>query len=130
LLGKEAFMLAFERDMKVLDVHHIEECIEKIKLGLSKSIHETNYVLLCNSGVREKLLRLIAENDANYINTEQLYIDFKELYALDKPSKYLKELTEAVDGKAIIKQVKHGKFCRFVDPLFKLYVTMREPIFE
>ena len=129
LIGKEAFMVAFERDITTIDVLVVNECLEKIKLGLSKSIHETNYVLLCNSEAREKLLRLIASSKENYTNTEDIYSQYKEQYNIEKPSKYLTELIEEVDGKPILKLVRKGKFCRFVDPLFKLYVTIREPIY-
>lgn len=130
LLGKEALMIAFERDVNEINVSIIEECIVKIKQGLSKSIHETNYVLLANSDAREKLLRLIATNEENYINTENIYSEYKELYNIEKPSKYMNELIENVDEKPALKLVKKGKFCRFVDPLFKLYITLREPIYE
>lgn len=131
LIGKEAFLIAFEREIFEIDTNIINECEELIKSGLSNSVHETQYTLLASSSARESILRLLASDNQNHTLVENVHAKIKEM-GIDKPSKYLGELTANIVGddkaKAPIKMIKRNQFCKFNDPLFKLYVTMREPI--
>ncbi len=133
LIGKEALEYAFEHELNEIDEKIVNLCEDRIMTGASNSIHRESYNLICSSSVRELTLKLIAKHKDNHMRVQDLYEELKS-FGIEKPSIYLDELTkhnmETDKEKAIIKLVRENKFCRFSDPLFRLYVNLRTPIFE
>jgi len=128
LIGKEALEYALEHDLTEIKEEIITECEESIISGNSNSIYRESYNLICNTAARELMLRFIAKEQDNYVRIEDLYSKLKTI-GVEKPSNYLEELTSSVDKAPTIKIVRDN-MCRFIDPLFRLYVNLRTPIFE
>lgn len=126
LLGKEAMLLAFERNSSKVSFDDIEALSKKIAEGRLTNVFESVYHdSVKNSPQREILLKLFAEVKDNEIYTSDVYNDAIEM-GITNPSQLMKQLTSPDDPKLspVLTKIR-DKYYRFTDPVFKVYAKIR-----
>jgi hypothetical protein len=125
LLGKEAFLMAFELGQQVISKDHILSIKKKISQGKLKTIYEEIY----HSAVKESpqralLLKFFAEETNDEIFSEPVYASAKDL-GVTNPSQLMRELTIPQDaGLGVLTKIRE-QYYRFTDPVFKVYARLR-----
>jgi AAA+ ATPase superfamily predicted ATPase len=130
LLGKEAFLKAFDVGQERISVADIYE----IKKGIAKGKLATTYEEIYHSAVkesphRELLLKLFADESTDEIYSEPIYSSAKE-FGLSNPSQLMKELTYPQNNSIGVLTKIRGQYYRFNDPVFKVYAKLRNWKFE
>lgn len=93
LLGKEAMLLAYERNSSRVSMNDIETLSNNIAAGRLTNIFENVYhESVKNSPQREILLKFFAEESANEISSEPIYSLAKDM-EISNPSQLIKQLT-------------------------------------
>ena len=131
LLGKEAMLLAFERNSTKVSMSDIETLSNIISEGRLTNIFENVYhESVKNSPQREILLKLFAEEGSNEIFSEQIYSLAKEM-EISNPSQLMKQLTSPDNSMTtpVLTKIR-DKYYRFTDPVFKVYAKIRNWKFE
>lgn len=131
LLGKEAMLLAFERNSAKVTTIDIETLSENISKGRLTNIFENVYhESVKNSPQREILLKLFAEETDNEISSESIYAWAKEV-GITNPSQLMKQLTSPDNSMTtpVLTKIRE-KYYRFTDPVFKVYARIRNWKFE
>lgn len=128
LLGKECILLAFKRKETIVNNELYQEVKENLIYGKIQLTQEFRYVEVCRtSAERELLLKLFAFSDENRILVEEIY-SVARSYGVEKPSKFLKELTEKGKVTPILIFSRDERHVRFSDPILKVYIKKREYI--
>jgi hypothetical protein len=125
LLGKEALTLAFERATNLVNNDIYKEVKNKIVQGKLSFTYEDIYTnTVRTSKEREVLLKAFAKTIENQILKEEIYKDVR--VSITNPSQYINELVTPKIGSPILIEDKLKRKVRFIDPVFKVYVNMRE----
>jgi energy-coupling factor transporter ATP-binding protein EcfA2 len=126
LLGKEAMLLAFERNSTRVTDEDIELLSKHISEGRLSCIYEDMYHdAVKNSPQRELLLKIFAEHREDEINTEDVYSLAKSM-DISNPSQLMKQLTSPDNQHLTPVLVKlRDRYFRFSDPVFKTYSRLR-----
>lgn len=126
LLGKEAMLIAFERNSSKVTITDIDTLSNNIAEGRLTNIFENVYhESVKNSPQREILLKLFAEESDNEISSEPIYALAKEL-DITNPSQLMKQLTSPNNSMTtpVLTKIRE-KYYRFTDPVFKVYARIR-----
>jgi AAA+ ATPase superfamily predicted ATPase len=126
LLGKEAMLMAFQRDSQKVTHEDITALYQKISDGRLNNIFEDVYhESVKNSEQRELLLKLFAENKDNEMFSEPIYTEAKE-FGVTNPSQLMKQLTSPDNSMTtpVLTKVRDRHY-RFTDPVFKVYARIR-----
>lgn len=125
LLGKEAMLLAYKRGGTHVTEDDIQHLGNMIVEGKLQTVYEDFYqAAVKNSPQREILLKAFAEQEADEINTEEIYALVKEL-GISNPSQLMKELTATENYTPVLVKVRERCY-RFSDPVFKVYASLRQ----
>jgi hypothetical protein len=121
LLGSEALLYAYENGSKEIDMGTMEYVFNKIASGKLNTIYEETYhKVIKNSKQKEILLKWFADDDDDdEINASEVYSIIKE-FGVANPSNLIKELI----NDSVLAKVR-DKCYRFTDPMFKVYIKMR-----
>lgn len=120
LLGSEALLNAYENGSRKIDMRTMEYVFNNITSGKLNTMYEEAYhKVIKSSKQKEILLKCFADEEDDEINVSEIYSVGKEL-GVTNPSNLTKELiTDNVLSKV------RDKYYRFTDPMFKVYVKMR-----
>jgi len=130
LLGREAMLIAFDRDLSTVGDNVVKELGQRITEGRLRTIYEEVYQnAVKSSAQREVLLKLFAESDSDAIFTADVYENAKGL-EISNPSQLMKELTWANEGSEPILTKVRDRYYRFTDPVFKVYARVRSWKFD
>lgn len=127
LMGREAMLLAFERQSPRVTKTDIEALSRKISDGLLRCIYEDMYhSAVKNSPQREMLLKIFADHHEDEIATEEVYALAKDM-EITNPSQLMKQFTtpDSPDASPVLVKVR-DRFYRFSDPVFKAYARLRQ----
>lgn len=128
LLGKECLILAFKRKLKNVNEDLYKEVKEALIYGKIQLTQEFRYVQVCRtSPEREMLLKLFALSDENYVLLEEIYSMARD-YGIEKPSAYMKDLTEKGKISPTLIYSRDERHVRFSDPILKVYIKKRRYI--
>lgn len=126
LLGKEAMLLAYERNSPRVTMSDIEALSNNIAEGRLNNIFENVYhESVKNSPQREILLKLFSEESSNEIFSEPIYALAKGM-DITNPSQLMKQLTSPDNSMTtpVLTKIR-DKYYRFTDPVFKVYARIR-----
>lgn len=126
LLGREAMLLAFDRNSSRVTREDIEVLAQRITHGNLPCIYEDMYhEAVKNSPQREVLLKIFSDKAEDEILTEDVYGLAKEL-GITNPSQLMKQLTtpDNPDAASVLIRVR-DRYYRFSDPVFKTYARLR-----
>ncbi|MHA1513827.1 MAG: hypothetical protein ACTSRJ_07210 [Candidatus Hodarchaeales archaeon] len=124
LLGKEAMLIAFERNSKQVTGNDIEYLSKIITEGRLNTIYDDVYHnAVKTSPQREILLKIFSEDDKDEIHTVPVYSLAKDL-GVSNPSQLMKELTTTEWGSPVLTKIR-DRYYRFTDPVFKVYSRIR-----
>lgn len=125
LLGKQAFLNAFNVGKAKVDLNDIIAIKQNIAQGRLTTIYEEIYhSAVKESPQRELLLKFFAEDNNDEIYSEPVYSNTKDL-GVSNPSQLMRELTQPQDGSIGVLTKLRGQYYRFTDPVFKVYARMR-----
>lgn len=124
LVGREAMILAFERNVDLVDVKLIEEVNERITGGRLPTIYEDVYYgVVRHSPEREVLLKLLAETPENEIFIDDVCKTAQDM-GIPNPYDLIGELTSVSLDDPVLVKVR-GRYIHFSDPVFKVYARLR-----
>ncbi len=130
LIGKQAFLKAFELGKSVVTIEDIIEIKSEISKGRLSTIYEEIYhSAVKESPQRELLLKFFAEDNNDEIYSEPVYSNTKDL-GVTNPSQLMRELTQPQDGSLGVLTKLREQYYRFTDPVFKVYAKLRTWKFE
>lgn len=125
LLGKTAFLKAFDLGKEIITDDDIFEIKKDISQGKLKTIYEDIYhSAVKESPHRELLLKLFAEENTDEIYSEPIYASAKSL-GLSNPSQLMRELTFPQNNSIGVLTKIREQYFRFNDPVFKVYAKLR-----
>lgn len=125
LIGKQAFLKAFEFGKSKVLLSDILEIKSDISKGRLSTIYEEIYhSAVKESPQRELLLKFFAEDDNDEIFSEPVYASTKDL-GVTNPSQLMRELTQPQDGSLGVLTKLREQYYRFTDPVFKVYAKLR-----
>lgn len=123
LLGKEAMLIAYDRNSTRVTEEDIEVLSRKITEGRLSTIYKDIYHnAVKSSPQRELLLKIFSEQEQDEIYTEPVYSLAKDL-GITNPSQLMKELTTTEWGSPVLTKVRE-RYYRFTDPVFKVYARI------
>ena len=130
LLGKEAFLNAFDLGKTKIELSDIKTIKESISKGRLRTIYEEIYhSAVKESPQRELLLKFFAEDNNDEIYSEPVYSNTKDL-GVTNPSQLMRELTQPQDGSIGVLTKLREQYYRFTDPVFKVYARLRNWKFD
>lgn len=125
LLGKQAFLKAFENGKSSVSFEDVCEIKSDISKGRLTTIYEEIYhSAVKESPQRELLLKFFAEDNNDEIYSEPVYANTKDL-GVSNPSQLMRELTQPQDGSIGVLTRLREQYYRFTDPVFKVYAKLR-----
>lgn len=124
LLGKEAMLLAYQRNSAKVSMTDIKQLSMDIAEGRLSTIFENLYHhAVKGSESREFLLKTFSEVDDDEMFIDSVFALAKEV-GISQPAKLLKHLIAPDDGNPVLLRVRDECF-RFADPVFKIYTKLR-----
>jgi len=130
MLGKESIMATFKKREQIVTLAIYTAIKDKLINGKMSLTQEHRYAEVCRtSAERELLLKLFSYSEDNYILTEDIYIQAKEL-GIEKPSIYMDDLRDSKTISPILIKSRDGRHVRFCDPILKVYAKNRRFIHE
>lgn len=125
LLGKQAFLKAFDVGKEIITGEDILEIKGEISQGRLRTIYEEIYhSAVKESPQRELLLKLFAEEGKDEIFSEPVYANSKDL-GVTNPSQLMRELTQPQDNSLGVLTKIREQYYRFTDPVFKVNAKLR-----
>jgi len=123
-LGKEAMLLAFHHRSPRVTLQDVQLVFQRLIEGRLTTIYEDLYHgIVKESPQRELLLKLFADEKSDEIFIRPIYATAKEL-GISNPSQVMREITNSKAGSQVLVKVR-DQYYRFMDPVFKVYVRMR-----
>jgi len=124
LMGKLSCIDVVEHDGKTVQMENFQRALEKI--AQREIIHEDNYMKATSgSKDKEKMLRILASDKEDKLNTEERY-KVAEEYGISYASwqYYIQDLIKL----DILQQIQY-RFTSFKDMRFKVYCEIRPPLY-
>lgn len=126
LFGKESLLLAFERNLKIVDMFIYKKIYSDFVSGRLGIFYETIYEKAVRTTPEaETLLKLFAEEKEHHILTESVYKMARE-FGLKEPHQFMQSLTHVGPNKKPILSKIQNRYYRFSDPIFKVYAKKRD----
>jgi hypothetical protein len=129
LLGKELLLETFKKQRKIATLETYDHIKKRLTEGKISITQEFRYCSLCRtSSETELMLKLFALAEQNYILTEDIYDQAREIYDLTKPSQYMDTLLNSTEISPVLTFSRDKRHVRFSDPIFKIYAKIRKPL--
>jgi hypothetical protein len=124
LLGKEAMLLAFERNLEVIDEGLVTELADRVVAGRLPTVYEEAYfAAIGGSRDRELLLKAFAESETEEIRAAPV-LALAAGMGVTQAEGLMSRLVSAQDDQAVLVEVRDGYY-RFSDPVFRVYARLR-----
>lgn len=125
LLGKEAALMAFDREVSIIKEIHLHELAQKISKGRLPTIYEENYFAAVTlSENKEVVLKALSEYEKEELPVE-FFQEFFEDLGIKDFSDFLGDLSLEQNGLTpVLVKIREGYY-RFSDPVFRVYAKLR-----
>jgi hypothetical protein len=125
LLGKEAMLLAFRRNLPRINAELVGDVAERIVSGRLPTIYEETYhEALQGSEDREIVLKLCAEHKKEEIHLESIAKVAADM-GVETPRQLVCDLARADATQPVLVPIREGYY-RFSDPVFRVYAKIRQ----
>lgn len=129
MIGKTALTTAYDNNQVIADSGDVVGAVRDLSTNqLAQPFNEAYTRAVKTSRQRELVLRVLAMWRERDIPTHRTYEACRQL-GVRSPSNYRGQLAHAYYGPIIrIPNIPQQGPCQFIDPMFKVYVSMREPV--